>query len=203
VSASIFDMFGFSLLYSGKNSIKHNQILMVISQRKRRWSTPEPIFWTSFLDVASFGRKTLFQITGCPRRYSQNSVTHLVTDELPFLCRRRTFVSSTDTTIIGKVGATRAGEVCRDCRMASADKITDPVQKSLIWQFPKAYRWKLTAELSLKSLCLDSDNGFHEKIFLRCVYRFYSVGWIVVKISLTRLSNVQERCEKWAYVIAG
>ena len=138
-SASIFDMFGFSLLHGNPKTALTQPDVMVISQKTAMKYFGKTDVVNQFLDVASFsGEKRSFKITGVLGDISQNSVTHLVTDELPILMSEESlrffnryndnWESWSNTYLVSFVELQDG---------VTADKLQIPLQKALSDNAPK------------------------------------------------------------------
>ncbi|MFT6478763.1 MAG: putative ABC transport system permease protein [Spirosomataceae bacterium] len=196
-SASIFDMFGFSLLHGNPKTALTQPDVMVISQKTAMKYFGKTDVVNQFLDVASFsGEKRSFKITGVLGDISQNSVTHLVTDELPILMSEESlrffnryndnWESWSNTYLVSFVELQDG---------VTADKLQIPLQKALSDNAPKQISESLTAVLSpLKSLYLDNDNGFHRKnIYTLMFIGLLTLVMVVVNFVNTFIGNASER----------
>lgn len=196
-SASMLEMFGFSLLHGDAKTALTQPDAMVISQKLAMKYFGKTDVLNQTLEVASFsGENRFFKITGVLNEMPQNSVTHLANNEMPILMSEESLRffnrydnswNSWNNTFLVSFVEFQEG--------VSPDQLAIPMQNAIAANSPKQISENLTAELSpLKSLYLDKDNGFNRKnIYTLIFIGLLTLLMAVVNFVNTFIGNISER----------
>lgn len=196
-TANVFDMFGFSLLHGNPKTALMQPDAMVISQKTARKYFGKTDVLNQSLEVASFsGEKRFFKITGVLDEVPQNSVTHLVNNEVPIFMSEQSlrFFNRYDNSWNSWSNAYLVSFIELQDGI-SPDQLLAPMQKAIEANSPERISKNLTAELSpLKTLYLDKDKGFNRKnIYTLIFIGLLTLLMAVVNFVNTFIGNISER----------
>lgn len=196
-SSTVFNMFGFTLLHGNPETALTQPDAMVISQKMAIKYFGKTDVLNQSLEVASFsGEKRFFKITGVLGEVPQNSVTYLVSNDVPILMSEESLRffnrydnswNRWDNTYLVSFLELQDG--------VSPEQLTTPMRKAIAANSTKQISENLTPELSpLKSLYLDKDNGFNRKnIYTLIFIGLLTLLMAVVNFVNTFIGNISER----------